>query len=90
MVTDGVWRRRARSKFERGQGGALRRILRASPSEARVILGLARDSYPSGAEITKAFRQQSLLVHPDKNPIEGASAAFKALTQAYKQVISGK
>ena len=34
------------------------------------------------------YRELSLLVHPDKNPTEGASAAFKALTQAYKQVIS--
>ena len=37
----------------------------------------------SAAAITKAFRQQSLLVHPDKNPAAEAEEAFKRLQAAY-------
>ena len=35
------------------------------------------------AEITKAFRQQSLLVHPDKNSDPKAEEGFKKLQAAY-------
>ena len=53
-----------------------------------LLLSLERGA--SKQDTRARYRELSLLVHPDKNPIDGATAAFKALTQAYKQVISGK
>ena len=79
-------RRRAqhRESVEKEQSAALQRILRASERDHRSILGLAamRGS-PTNAEVTKAFRQQSLLVHPDKNGAHEAEEAFKKLQAAY-------
>ena len=56
--------------------------------DPHLVLSLARGA--SKQDTRARYRELSLLVHPDKNPTEGASAAFKALTQAYKQEISGK
>lgn len=37
----------------------------------------------SESEITKAYRKLSVLIHPDKCSLEGASDAFQLLSQAY-------
>ena len=63
---------------------ALDRILRATPTDHRTILGLS----PGGdvitsASVTSAFRQQSLLVHPDKNQDGRAAEAFLRLQAAH-------
>jgi len=49
------------------------------------ILGVARDA--SEEEIKKAFRQQALKYHPDRNQEPGADTKFKEINEAY-QVLS--
>ena len=49
------------------------------------ILGVSRDS--TEEEIKKAFRQQALKYHPDRNQEPGADAKFKEINEAY-QVLS--
>jgi len=49
------------------------------------ILGVSRDA--SEEEIKKAFRQQALKYHPDRNQEQGADAKFKEINEAY-QVLS--
>ena len=49
------------------------------------ILGLSRDA--NSEEIKKAFRQQALKYHPDKNKDPDASERFKEVNEAY-QVLS--
>lgn len=63
---------------------ALERIRTASPSDWHGILGLRHREGVTPADLTKAFRQQSLLVHPDKNTADGAAAAFRKLQAAYE------
>jgi hypothetical protein len=49
------------------------------------ILGMnRRDSLVDKTNIKKAFRQLSLVLHPDKNPSENAQTAFKLLQEAYE------
>ena len=36
------------------------------------------------AEVSRAYRKLSILVHPDKNPGEEARAAFEALNEAHR------
>jgi len=60
------------------------RELRADPKDYRTVLnlpGAAGDIQSS--QLTKAFRQQSLLVHPDKNAAPNAEEGFKKLQAAY-------
>ncbi|KAG2485811.1 hypothetical protein HYH03_015521 [Edaphochlamys debaryana] len=53
------------------------------PFDPFEILGLERDA--STAEIKKAYRQMSLLYHPDKNPDPKAHAYFASfITKAYQ------
>ena len=49
------------------------------------ILGVSRDA--SEEEIKKAFRQQALKYHPDRNQEAGADEKFKEINEAY-QVLS--
>jgi hypothetical protein len=65
------------------QHAALRRILDARPDDHHAVLNLTGLSDTSTANVlTKAFRQQCLLVHPDKNPDSRAAEAFKRLQSA--------
>ena len=45
------------------------------------VLQLGKDATPE--QIRKAYKQQSLLVHPDRNPSRRSEEAFKALNQAF-------
>ena len=38
----------------------------------------------TSADVSKAYRRLSMLVHPDKNPGEDARKAFEALNEAHK------
>ena len=48
------------------------------------MLGVTPDANQS--DIKKVYRQQAILVHPDKTPHPGADAAFKILAQAFETV----
>ena len=77
--------RQHRASVEKDQSDALQRILRADPKDYRTILNLSRSNhatYTTG-EVTKAFRQASLLVHPDKNGSARAQEGFQKLQEAY-------
>lgn len=57
-----------------------RPLTHARPPHTTQVMGLAASGgLPTVKEITKAFRQQSLLVHPDKNSAPEAEEAFKRL-----------
>ena len=78
--------RHHRSQVERDQAQALQRILRANPRDYRTILNLHQrgaGGVLTISEVTKAFRQVSLLVHPDKNSSSTASDGFQRLQAAY-------
>ncbi len=40
----------------------------------------------TSADISKAYRRLSVLVHPDKNPGEDARKAFEALNDTYRKL----
>jgi hypothetical protein len=49
------------------------------------VLGLNRnDPLLDKSTVKKAYRQLSLVLHPDKNPSENAETAFKILQEAYE------
>lgn len=49
------------------------------------VLGLKRkDAFIDKSMVKKAYRQLSLVLHPDKNPSESAETAFKVLQDAYE------
>merc|ERR1712139_134728 len=48
---------------------------------AYLVLGMSPEATES--EITKAYRKISVLIHPDKCKLEGASEAFQLLAKAY-------
>ena len=75
--------RKHRENVQSTQTEALTRILRASEKDYRSILSVDRYAALTTAEITKAFRRQSLLVHPDKNSDPKAEEGFKKLQAAY-------
>ncbi len=39
---------------------------------------------PGTAQVSRAYRKLSILVHPDKNPGEEAREAFEALNEAHR------
>ena len=65
------------------QADALHRILRAPEDSHRVVLNLSAHQMLTTAMVTKAYKHQSLLVHPDKNTAAGAEDAFKRLGAAH-------
>jgi hypothetical protein len=76
--------RNHRQSVQRDQAEALRRILSADSRDHRAILNLrGHTGALTTAAVTKAFRQQSLLVHPDKNSASDAEEGFKKLQAAY-------
>lgn len=54
------------------------------------ILGLDYDDKPSRKEITKHFRSQSLIWHPDKNRNKGAKERFVKIKKAHEILVSTK
>ena len=40
----------------------------------------------TSAEVSRAYRKMSVLVHPDKNPGADAQQAFEALNQAHRKL----
>ncbi|BDA48376.1 hypothetical protein COCOBI_12-0540 [Coccomyxa sp. Obi] len=58
------------------------RLLELAPPEMDA-LGRTVWSVPS-ADVSKAYRRLSVLVHPDKNPGADARAAFEALNEAHR------
>jgi len=77
-------RREARARQEEEQTQALRRVMRAHLKDHRTILGVPAGTLLDAKQVTKIFRQQSLLVHPDKNSAPEAEEAFKKLKTAYE------
>ncbi|KKA30559.1 hypothetical protein TD95_004515 [Thielaviopsis punctulata] len=66
------------------QTAAVLRIRKCSPTAFYDILGLeATRSSATESDIKKAYRKQSLLTHPDKNPHEHADEAFKMVSRAF-------
>ena len=61
---------------------ALARILSSGPDQHRLVLGLDGVDVLTEGQITKAFRQQSLLIHPDKNDDVDAAEAFRRVQSA--------
>ena len=55
-------------------------LLMTQQKEYYQILGVSRDA--SEEEIKKAFRQQALKYHPDRNQEPGADAKFKEIKEA--------
>ena len=65
-------------KFDRSQFGR-----GASQHDHAHVLNISAAGAPTAAAATKAFRTQSLLVHPDKCPAPEAEEAFKRVHAAY-------
>lgn len=59
-----------------------RRLLELEPPEVDA-LGRTVWGVPS-ADVSKAYRRLSVLVHPDKNPGADARAAFECLNEAHR------
>lgn len=58
------------------------RLLELPPPE---VDALGRPTWPiTPAQVSKAYRRLSILVHPDKNPSEAARTAFEALNEAHR------
>ena len=70
-----------RSTVQKEQKEALLRVMRARASDPHAVLGVPVGSSLTltAKDITKLFRQQSLLIHPDKNSAPEAEEAFKKL-----------
>jgi len=89
-------RRRAPSgpKREAGEGfteelpktteDSIKRLLSLLNKDSYSVLGVTPDAAQS--DIKKAYRNQAILVHPDKTTHPGADAAFKILNQAFDTV----
>lgn len=74
--------RRHRSQILRGASFSQRRMLELAPPEMDA-LGRTVWGVPA-AEVSKAYRRLSVLVHPDKNPGDDARSAFEALNEAHR------
>jgi len=53
-------------------------------SHYKVLFLDRKDSLIDKSTLKKAFRQLSLILHPDKNPTENADTAFKLLLESYE------
>ncbi|XP_014663319.1 PREDICTED: uncharacterized protein LOC106806008 [Priapulus caudatus] len=60
---------------------AMRRLLTVRGRDTYTILGVTAAA--TQEEITKYYRRQAVLVHPDKNRLPGAEEAFKILAHAF-------
>lgn len=92
----GVSRRRAPPgpKREPGEGfceelpnndeESIKRLLSLANKDFYSVMGVTPDA--NQADIKKVYRQQAILVHPDKTSHPGADAAFKILAQAFETV----
>jgi len=63
---------------------SISRLLRLTKQDAYSVLGVAHDA--AQIDIKKTYRQQAILVHPDKTQHPGADAAFKILVQAFEAI----
>ncbi|GMT15017.1 hypothetical protein PFISCL1PPCAC_6314 [Pristionchus fissidentatus] len=63
---------------------ALERLLNARGEDAYAVLGVRSDE--SDEVIKSYYKKQALLVHPDKNLMDGAAEAFQILSKAYEVV----
>eukprot|EP00966_Prymnesium_polylepis_P089252 2066501-Prymnesium_polylepis.1 len=69
---------------------AMDRILSARAHDHRTVLSLAAGVELTDAVVNRAFRQQSLLVHPDKNVTAGAVEAFERLKGAQHALLAAR
>lgn len=63
---------------------SIKRLLSLANKDCYTVLGVTPDA--NQADIKKVYRQQAILVHPDKTQHPGADAAFKILAQAFETV----
>jgi len=63
---------------------SIKRLLSLANKDCYTVLGVTPDA--NQADIKKVYRQQAILVHPDKTPHPGADAAFKILANAFETV----
>lgn len=63
---------------------SIKRMLSLANKDSYTVLGVTPDA--NQADIKKVYRQQAILVHPDKTSHPGADAAFKILAQAFDTV----
>ena len=63
---------------------SIKRLLSLANKDCYTVLGVTPDA--NQADIKKVYRQQAILVHPDKTSHPGADAAFKILAQAFETV----
>ena len=66
--------------------GEAERVLRCFKLNPYDILHISKQNDAEASEIRRAFRQVSLLVHPDKCPHEHAKQAFELVNKAYKDL----
>ncbi|KAL4853350.1 Chaperone protein DnaJ [Chlorella vulgaris] len=74
-----------RRKAQKNEESELRKLLLELPPPEVDALGAP--TWPvTAAEVSKAYRKLSVLVHPDKNPGEAARQAFEALNEAHREL----
>ena len=63
---------------------SIKRLLSLANKDCYTVMGVTPDA--NQADIKKVYRQQAILVHPDKTSHPGGDAAFKILAQAFETV----
>ncbi|KAH8650315.1 DnaJ domain-containing protein, partial [Tricladium varicosporioides] len=70
------------TRYTREQREVVTRVRKCPEKDYYAILGLEENC--SGIEVKKAYRELSLLTHPDKNKYKDAEKAFKMVSRAYQ------